>query len=194
MRQTTIILLLFFLVYECSFAHVIPDLASSPTLSDQSDYKRIIAKADSLQRTQHFAEAITVYEKALNDFNLESTPVLKKIALCYAAQDNVDKALEFSENYLRMEFNPEFLKHDGFSTISSDTKFIAIINKYTPKFTLWTFLYLYVALIGFYITLVINLNNKIDLPARLLISSFVFIHSFFILHICINLTLSLIHI
>ncbi len=146
-----------------------------------------IAKADTLYRMQQYAEALQLYQSVLQQNNLESPPVLKKVALSYAAQNNAIKSVEYIEAYLLKEFNTDFLADDGFSTIDSSKEFIAVVAKYTPKFTTWNFLYLYVALIGFYITLTINFSKKIDKTARILISSFVFIHSFFILHICLNL-------
>ncbi|EAQ99957.1 helix-turn-helix domain-containing protein [Maribacter sp. HTCC2170] len=64
----------------------------------------------------------------------------------------------------------------------------SITNDYPPRINLSSFLYLYVALIGFYIAAVLQFNKKIDRIAKILISCFIFIHSIFILHICLNMT------
>lgn len=75
-----------------------------------------------------------------------------------------------------------------FMFISTAEEFKTVPENLTPEFTTLSFLYLYVALIGFYIAVMINLNKNTDVVARVLISSFIFIHSFFILHICLNIT------
>ncbi len=67
-------------------------------------------------------------------------------------------------------------------------KFDQISEKHPPKLNILSFLYLYVALIGFYIAAIIHFNKKIDRVAKILISSFIFIHSIFIFHICLNMT------
>ena len=54
-----------------------------------------------------------------------------------------------------------------------------------PGFSTLSFIYLYVALIGFYIAIMLHFNKKVESKAKFLISSFIFIHSIFILHICL---------
>lgn len=58
----------------------------------------------------------------------------------------------------------------------------------TPELNTLSFSYLYVALIGFYIAFMLLFNKKVDTMAKVLISSFVFIHSIFILHIFLNIS------
>ena len=65
---------------------------------------------------------------------------------------------------------------------------VDIPTKYAPKLNFWIIIYLYVAMIGFYISFIINFNRKIDFLARILISSFVFIHSFFLFHVCVSIS------
>lgn len=74
----------------------------------------------------------------------------------------------------------------GFSFALSDA--IPIVDSNKPELGALSLLYLYVALIGLYIAIMINLNKKTERVARLLISSFVIIHSVFIFHIFFNLT------
>ena len=54
--------------------------------------------------------------------------------------------------------------------------------------TLFSFIYLFIALIGFFVAIIINFNPTINTIAKALISSFIFIHSFFIFHIFFSLT------
>ncbi|TMM53150.1 AraC family transcriptional regulator [Maribacter algarum] len=58
----------------------------------------------------------------------------------------------------------------------------------SPDFTFLSFTYLYVALIGFYIAIILHFNKKVESTAKILISAFIFIHSIFILHIFLSIT------
>ncbi|MFK7811415.1 MAG: helix-turn-helix domain-containing protein [Maribacter sp.] len=64
--------------------------------------------------------------------------------------------------------------------------------KYVADFSLdlapLSFVYLYVALIGFYIAIILQFNKKVESIAKILITSFIFIHSIFIFHIFLNIT------
>jgi len=183
----TLFVLVFFVVND-SFGSTSKHGLHATSLNKTQPRAVLLAKADSLLNAGNIEVSTSIYEEIFKDSIPVPHTVLKKVALGYAAQHNSEKAITYAEKYLREEFKPEFLSYDGFENINQNEEFTAIVKKYTPKFTWVTFLYLYVALIGFYVTIVINLNKKIDLLARLLISSFIFIHSFFILHISLNLS------
>lgn len=89
---------------------------------------------------------------------------------------------------LLKEFNSFLPADQDFIFITSSKELQTVPENLTAQFNTLSFIYLYVALIGFYIAVMINLNKNTDLVARALISSFIFIHSFFILHICLNIT------
>ncbi|SHJ24133.1 helix-turn-helix domain-containing protein [Pseudozobellia thermophila] len=149
-----------------------------------------IALADSLYYEHDYKAALHNYEYALA---LETTPsikapILKKMALSHAALDHVDECVDYIEESLRADFDPTVLTDDGFDIIRDTPLFDQLDDKYTPSFNIWSSIYLYVALIGFYISVMINFNKKIDSVARLLISLFIFIHSLFIFHICLSIT------
>lgn len=57
-----------------------------------------------------------------------------------------------------------------------------------PQLNTLSFIYLYVALIGFYIAIILHFNKKVESVAKVLISGFLFIHSVFILHIFLYIT------
>ena len=113
---------------------------------------------------------------------------LKELALHSASLGETEKSVDYIEKYLFQEFNTSIFANEVFLNIQDSEAFRDLKEKYEPSFSIWSFIYLYVALIGFYISVIINFNKKIDLPARILISGFLFIHSFFILHICLNIT------
>lgn len=66
--------------------------------------------------------------------------------------------------------------------------YVAPVAEYSVDFTLLSFFYLYVALIGFYIAIILHFNKKVESVAKKLISAFIFIHSVFIFHIFLSIT------
>lgn len=186
-RPTTL-----FLLFICALIFGRTTEYKEPKESDFVKAKKLtlslIARADSLFLVKDYTKAIDTYEIALSDELVETTSLLKKIAVSHAALNHASSATSFIEKYLKNEFNTSFLLDDSFNGIKETQEFKDLSDRYVPSMNFWSFLYLYVALIGFYIALVINFNNKIDRIARVLISFFLFIHSFFILNICFNIT------
>ena len=92
----------------------------------------------------------------------------------------------------KLYISPSRASHNSFSGSDKPqydaSPTLEVPEKYAPKLNIWIIIYLYVAMIGFYIAIIINFNRKIDFLARILISSFVFIHSFFIFHVCVNIS------
>ncbi len=139
--------------------------------------------ADYYYNIQRFEDAIRLYGKGLEQKGVNKSKFLKKLALSQAGLRNTEKSIEYIESYLLQEFNTDFLNHEGFDDIRDTYLYKAVLEKYTPNLSFWSFFYLFVAFIGFYTVLMLNFNKKIRLSARLLISGFIFIHSFFIFHI-----------
>ena len=188
MRQLAILLLLS--IPHTQFVNADVPESYSYALFSKSDStsKELLVKADELFREEKFSDAIDNYEEVLEIDAIDKAPILKKMALSHAALNRPVESTAYLEDYLVLEFDTSLFVQEGFSTVQDSEEFKNLVKKYTPEFSIWSFLYLYVALIGFYIALIINFNRKIDLIARILISGFIFIHSIFILNICINIT------
>ena len=105
-----------------------------------------------------------------------------------ADYSDVSSDVAKKSSYNLSENNADLNVYSDFMFITDSEDFKTLPDDLKPEFNLLSFIYLYVALIGFYIAVMVNLNKKTDLIARVLISGFIFIHSFFILHICINIT------
>ena len=163
----------------------IREASQDPYYASSTDF---LAEADQLFSEHKFKEAIITYHKAKSDPTVPKDVVFKKIALIYAASEDIAKTTDYIEKYLFSNFNTSIFTESGFDSIRQEPDFKALVDKYSPTFNLWSFLYLYVALIGFYIAAILHFNKKIDSVAKVLISCFVFIHSVFILHICLNIT------
>lgn len=181
-------LLLFIFCFGCCYP--IPPIG----LTDGRDFTNplspqiSLSQADELYFNHNYKEALAVYRATLRSPPVDSAYVFKKMALCEAGLGNYSEAAGNVESYLMKDFNTIFLYDDAFITIRNTDEFQELISTYTPKSNMWSLGYLYVALIGFYIAIIINFNTKIDRIARFLISAFIFIHSFFILHICLLIT------
>lgn len=188
MRQLVIFFLLSILLLQFVNAHIPDNYSFNHFSTSDSTSKEVLVKADELFLNEEFAEAISNYQEVLGDFDVDKVPILKKMALSHAALNQSRESAAFLENYLVLEFDTSLFVQEGFSKVQNSDEFRNLVKKYTPEFGIWSFLYLYVALIGFYIALIVNFNKKIDRIARILISGFIFIHSIFILNICINIT------
>ncbi|WP_281542657.1 AraC family transcriptional regulator [Maribacter aestuarii] len=147
-----------------------------------------LEKAENLFIERRFPEAIETYKEVLAKSTNDNPVILKKVAQSYSALHNAQQSVSYLEDYLKSDFNTRILDDSSFDTIRDTAEFEKITTKYSPYFSVWSFMYLYVALIGFYIAIVLQFNKKVDWIAKILISSFIFIHSFFIFHICLNIT------
>ena len=167
------------------YAHVASTVEKTRATSTTS-FKDSIKWADYFYNIQRYNKAIPLYKKNLENPNVARTRILKRLALSEAALENASKSTANINKYLQLEFNPNFLLNEGFDPIRKTREFQRISRHIIPKVTTWSIMYLFVSIIGFYIVLLISLNQQIHPLSRLLIASFIFIHSFFILHISIN--------
>ncbi|MFS4456175.1 helix-turn-helix domain-containing protein [Maribacter sp. 2304DJ31-5] len=161
------------------------DLPGNPTFLSE---KKELELANNLFEERKYPEAIATYKIIIKKEEKPLADIYKKVAQGYSALNKVEQSINYIEEYLQADFNTDILADSWFDGIRQTPQFLAVTKKYTPKSSIWSFMYLYVALIGFYIAIVIHFNRKVDLVARILISSFIFIHSFFILHIWLKTT------
>ncbi len=106
----------------------------------------------------------------------------------HSEQGNFDLAISNIESYILETGDFSILKRDIYYNLYDEPAYKALVDTYLPKFSLGTFFYLYVGLIGFFIALILNLRKNTDRIANGLIGFFVFIHSFFLIHISLYLT------
>ncbi|MBO0330436.1 helix-turn-helix domain-containing protein [Muricauda sp. CAU 1631] len=191
MRQLTNYIVLLFLWLNSMLAFgitVSSGYAGIPTPTAET-FKDSLDWADYYFNIHRFEEAVPIYKKNLEATNEEEKiHILKKLALSEAALDNTEESISYIYDYFKIDFQPTFLLHEDFDGIRREQSFAKLSGTVLPKFTGWSIFYLFVCLIGFYVTFVLLINKKIDKQARILIATFVFIHSLFILNICVNQT------
>ncbi|UJH66759.1 helix-turn-helix domain-containing protein [Allomuricauda sp. SCSIO 65647] len=185
MRLRVFIIILFFLLFKWSYSSIHKDVPSynleivSESMQDSLDW------ADYYYNIHRYKKAIPLYEKNLSNPKAEKTHILKKLALSEAALEHPEESASHLNDYLLLEYDPNFLFHEGFDPIRGSTKFKHIYEAIVPEINIWSIGYFVVAMIGFYVIAIILLNRRINHIAGLLISSFIFIHSLFILNISI---------
>ena len=182
MRSTKAINILFILFYVYAHAHYFP--VQMPEQGASSPYEM----ATEYYENKEYEKAIPLYTEVLEKTYKNNKEVTKKVALSYAALNKADKAAVFAESYLKIEYEPAFLSNELFAEVKNSPEFIQVTEKYDPSFDFWTIIYLYSGLIGVFVACMLNLRKKSDRIANLLISTFILLHSLFIIHISLYLT------
>ncbi len=121
-------------------------------------------------------------------FQLSKADQYEKDAILSAKEGNADVAVLNLSNYILETGDFSILENSVYEGIKHSDGFIALKDKYLLKFNMSTFFYLYVGLIGFFIAFVLNIRKRTDRVANGLIGVFVFMHSFFLIHISLYLT------
>jgi len=122
-------------------------------------------------------KGVELNQKILTD----SSQIFRWTAIEYAQNNNAEQASIFIEKYIKSSLHVGFINNDVFDTISNSVEFIALKEKYKTNFSLINLFYLFAALVGIFIFIVLNLKKKINNSATMLISFFVLMHSIFIL-------------
>ncbi|MDC6367365.1 MULTISPECIES: helix-turn-helix domain-containing protein [Flavobacteriaceae] len=142
--------------------------------------------ADYYYNIHLFEKAISLYQKNLENPDADKPHLLKKIALGEAGLGNASKSIENIHEYLQLEYNPNFLLNEDFDSIRKTEEFKGATARLIPKVTTWSIIFLFVALVGFYVVFLISINKQIHPSSRFLIAFFIFIHSIFMLNISIS--------
>jgi len=188
MRSITLINILL-LLFICRFCYSYT-LSLTTSISIQKQYidNDSYNVADVFYQKGNYAKAIKEFSKSLEKTNLNHINATKKIAFSYAALNKSKEACFYIELYLKKEFNTHIFTNKEFDTIKNTPEFNKLNNKYTLNISLWTLFYLYTGLVGIFIAFVINLKKSSNKIANALISFFILLHSFFIIHVSLHIT------
>ncbi len=118
----------------------------------------------------------------VTDAQTKQAATYKRISLDSAEAGNAKVAVENLENYILATGDFSLLSNSAYEYIYNDPGLLALKNKYEVKFSLSSFFYLYVGLIGIFIAFILNLRRKTDRIANGLIGLFVLMHSIFLIH------------
>ncbi|NND62742.1 MAG: helix-turn-helix domain-containing protein [Flavobacteriaceae bacterium] len=121
-------------------------------------------------------------------FHPDSLLKYKERAIFAAKNDDVKMASENAQLYVQYSGETEFVNSGYFSRFKNTEEFQYLSQQYGLNFSWLNFFYLFTAIIGFYISIMLLLKRKQDKIASFLISLFLLIHSLFIFHIFLYIT------
>lgn len=152
--------------------------ASAINISKKTDS---LLKIQQVETTKAQKASLQLLESALAKQPKDSLELIRKIALISAELNKPNKAANFAERYITQSADISFINSNSFKSIENTESFKGIEKKYKSRFNVLLFIYLYVALIGFYFAGVIHFKKNTDRIAKILIGSFIIVHSIFIL-------------
>ncbi|GAA4965489.1 hypothetical protein GCM10023315_13140 [Algibacter aquimarinus] len=133
-------------------------------------------------------ELLTLYHDALLTKRNDSIQIFKKLALLNAELEQPDDAYVFTKKYINNTLDFSILNNGAYESIEDSNQYKKLKKKYIANFNWLSFLYLYVALIGFFFSVTINFTKKSNKFSKLFISCFVGAHSLFILEFVLYIT------
>jgi AraC-like DNA-binding protein len=151
---------------------------------NQVDYK---AKALNNYKEDGLKDLLEFNNIALKQ-NVDSVPVFKKLAIINAELKNPEQAFQYANKYINNTLDFSILHNDSFDNIQDSNEFKLLIKRYLIKFDFFSFIYLYIALIGFFLVIILNFKKRVDKTANILISCFVLVHVLFVIEYVLYLT------
>ncbi|MDD7885558.1 AraC family transcriptional regulator [Flavivirga sp. 57AJ16] len=126
-------------------------------------------------------ELLVLYNDAIAEKHPDSVRIFKKLAILNADLDQPKDACIFTKKYINNTLDFSILNDRVYDVISDSEEYKELSKNLLLKIDWLTFLFLYVALIGFFFTVIINFSKKSNRYAKLFISGFVGVHSLFIM-------------
>lgn len=119
----------------------------------------------------------------LKSSTLDSIPIYKELAFKHAQNREIEQATLYADKYIKTSYEFSFIHNSEFATVAHLNPFQKIVKKYRLHFTWYNLVYLFSALIGFFIAIVMNFRKNKNRTAILFISIFILVRSLFILHL-----------
>ena len=132
-------------------------------------------------------EGFSIYSSIINNniysqnSSIDSLQTFRWKAIEYAHNGDAENAAIFIEKYIKSSLHVGFINNDVFEDIKDTQPFKDLQTKYKTNFSIINLFYLFTALIGFFVFIVMNLKNNTNNSSTTLISFFVLMHSIFIL-------------
>ncbi|WP_025743005.1 helix-turn-helix domain-containing protein [Aquimarina pacifica] len=149
------------------------DTYNSISQKEENEHIKEVGFIDSKNTIQKYPKSAVV----------DSTFIFRKLALMHAKERKASLACAFAEKYVKSSLDITFVDHSYFDEISGSKPYRALASKYLKKFSMWAVFCFYVAFIGIFIAVVLNFRKRADKVANFIMSAFVLLHSFFIIHI-----------
>ncbi|MCF7559186.1 helix-turn-helix domain-containing protein [Sabulilitoribacter multivorans] len=170
----------FFVFFLCVFTIKLFAIPELPSFLRQSKIDSLIQEK-SINNDMTQLELLVLYHNAWIEKHPDSINIFKKLALLNAELEQPNDAYIFTEKYINNTLDFTVLDDKSFDSINGTEEYEILERKYMFKFNFLMFLYIYVALIGFFFAIIINFNKKANKYSKIFIGCFVFAHSLFIL-------------
>jgi AraC-like DNA-binding protein len=131
---------------------------------------------------------------AANNYQSESTQNqftgkdLKDLAIGSMYNGDKEKAVGFIEAYIKQEYDPTILYDQTFTSLKDTAAFKKLEETFLFEVNGWILFFFATALIGIFLSVVINLRKKGDSQGNLMMGLFIFFHSCFIIHLCMYIS------
>lgn len=168
---------IFFLVFLFVFSNGL-NAIEIPIQSFQIDS---LIKEKSINNDMTQLELLILYEDILNEKPKDSIHIFKNLAILNADLDQPKDANKYTEKYILNTLDFSILDNGAYSFINYSEEYKKLKKKYLPRITALSFLYFYVALIGFFFSIILSLTKTGNRNAKLFIASFIGINALFIL-------------
>lgn len=130
-----------------------------------------------------WGHATTSPTKPYQLVQVDSVLMFRDLAFQAAKDNDAEKASEYIEKYIEKTLDLSFVEHSSFSYIKKTETYAELEDRYLPNLQWASIFYIYAGLIGFFVVIMFIVRKKKDRVANVLLSLFVFIHSFFIIHV-----------
>ena len=130
----------------------------------------------------------TYIDIPLNNNDKEKEATFKRLALDFAEQGDAEQSSHYIEKYIKSSLDIKFINSDGFELIKNEKPYQLLRNKYLKKIDFWSIFCLYVGFTGIFIFTILIMKKGGDRMAKILLGSFLLLHSIFILRISVFLT------
>ncbi len=115
--------------------------------------------------------------------SVDTAQIYKELAFFYVERNKPELACTYIEKYIQISLDVTFVDHSYFDQIKDSDAYQLLVNKYLKKFGWWAIFCFYVAFVGFFLSVVLNLRKGADKTANFLMSAFVLLHSCFMIHV-----------
>ncbi len=160
------------------YLFALPNRIYAATYNIQSIQTDSLIREKTINKDMTQLELLVLYQNALKEKTKDSIEVFKQLAILNADLEQPEDAFVYTEKYISNTLDFSILYDNAFTSIENSDEFETLKDKYHQKFNYFVFIFFYVALIGFFFAVIINFTKG---QSRFFISSFIAVHSLFIL-------------
>jgi len=155
------------------------DASANPilTLYEMEDDQ---AQLDSIRRNT-LRNALIAYKVELEEHPADSLEIFKNIGLISAELKLPKDAFDYTQKYIRNSADISVLRSDSYNQILDTDEYAELKDTYLVNVNVLSFIYFFIATVGFFFSISINFKKDSDRKSNLLLGGFVAVHSLFIL-------------